>query len=341
VGVEGEPQVPSGADYADLKRLITGAGLFERQPRYYVGKVAVTFGLFALTVVLILLSHSLWAAVPAAALLGIVSAQIGFLLHDAAHRQIFPPGKRADGLLLLTGPLLTGVSGAWWKQKHDLHHAHPNDTERDPDVRIGLLAFTPDQARTKSRLVGLVTRFQAYLIFPLLMFESLQLRAASVKYLVTKRPRLWLAEMALFAVNVAFLCGLFLYTLGWPAALVALFVREAVAGVYVGSVFAPNHKGMPMIGPDSELSFLQRQVITSRNVRGSALVDWWYGGLNYQIEHHLFPNLPRNRLREAQKIAKSFCIERGVPYYETTLLNSYVELFRSLDESSAPLREPA
>ncbi len=335
------PEAPTGADYAELKRRLAAAGLFRRQPLYYGAKVVVTFALFAGAVVLALLSSSLWTAMGAAVLLGIASVQVGFLLHDTAHRQVFPPGRRADVLLLVTGPLLTGVGGDWWKRKHDLHHSHPNDAERDPDVRIAVLAFTDEQARAKSRTVALVTRYQAYLLFPLLLFEGFHLRAASVKHLVTQKPRYRVAEAVLLGVNLAGYVTLFVFAVGWPAAAVAIFVREAVFGVYAGSVFAPNHKGMPFVGKDSDLSFLERQVITARNVRGSALVDWWYGGLNYQIEHHLFPNLPRNQLRTAQATVRSFCTERGVPYHETTLLESYRELLGSLDETSKPLRDGA
>jgi fatty acid desaturase len=229
----------------------------------------------------------------------------------------------------------------WWKRKHDLHHAHPNDTEHDPDVRISLLAFTEEQARSKSRLIGIVTRYQAYLIFPLFAFEAFQLRGASVKHLVTKRARLRKAEALLMAVHVAGYCALFIVAVGWPGALAAILIREAVSGLYMGSVFAPNHKGMPMVGSDSDLSFLERQVVTARNVRGGRLLDWWYGGLNYQIEHHLFPTLPQNRLRQARLFVKGFCAERGIPYLETSLWDSYRQLVSSLDTASMPLRGDA
>lgn len=336
--MEGAEQVASGADYAELKRRVARAGLFERQPRYYAANIVVTLVLLALACLFALVSSSLSTAIPAAALLGLVSGQVAFLLHDAAHRQVFPPGRRSDVLVLVMGPLLLGSSGDWWKHKHDLHHAHPNDTDHDPDVRIKVLAFTEDQARVKSRWTARVTRYQAYLIVPLLLLESLHLRAASIKHLVAKRPKYRAAEAVLLTLNVAGYCALFVTAVGWPAAVAAVFVREAAFGLYMGSVFAPNHKGMPMLGPGSELGFLERQVVTARNVRGSIVVDWWYGGLNYQIEHHLFPSLPRNQLRRAQPLVRSFCAEHGVPYHETGLLESCREVFRSLDAASGPLR---
>jgi len=79
-------------------------------------------------------------------------------------------------------------------------------------------------------------------------------------------------------------------------------------------------------------------VLTSRTIKGSLLVDFWYGGLNYQIEHHLFPTMPRNKLRKAQAIVKAFCKEHAIAYHETTMLQSYCEILHCLHQVSAPLR---
>ncbi|MEK8169134.1 fatty acid desaturase [Streptomyces sp. M19] len=77
-------------------------------------------------------------------------------------------------------------------------------------------------------------------------------------------------------------------------AIVFALVQHALFGLHLGMAFAPNHKGMEMPDPDGDRwGHLQRQVLTSRNVRGGALTDWFLGGLNYQIEHHLFPSMPR------------------------------------------------
>jgi len=107
----------------------------------------------------------------------------------------------------------------------------------------------------------------------------------------------------------------------------------------MGSVFAPNHKGMPLLDAGSQLDFVRRQVLTSRDVKGHPLTDFWYGGLNYQIEHHLFPSMARNKLKEAQVIVRAFCEERSIPYRESGALESHKEILQYLHEVSAPLRE--
>jgi fatty acid desaturase len=116
-------------------------------------------------------------------------------------------------------------------------------------------------------------------------------------------------------------------------------VHQAVFGVYMGCSFAPNHKGMPVIAPGENLDFLRRQVLTSRNVRGGWWVDLLLGGLNYQIEHHLFPNMPRPNLRKAQRLVFEYCQEHHISYTQTSLVGSYRAALGYLHALGAPLRE--
>jgi fatty acid desaturase len=109
-------------------------------------------------------------------------------------------------------------------------------------------------------------------------------------------------------------------------------------GLYLGCCFAPNHKGMPILEEGKEPDYLRRQVLTSRNVRGSRVVDFLMGGLNYQIEHHLFPSMPRPSLRRAQPLVRAFCAERGVSYSESSVVGSYGEALRHLHQAGVPLR---
>jgi fatty acid desaturase len=326
--------VTRNSDYAELKRRISAAGLFEPQPRYYARTIVLTLALLAVGFALLFVSPGVSVDAAAALLLAVGSGQLGFVLHDAAHRQIWPPGRRSDLLALIVGPLLLGISAMGWKHKHDLHHAHPNDVDRDPDIQIRVFAFTEEQARAKRWYLRPLTRYQAYLIFPLLLFEGIQLRGSTAKYLATTRSRFRLTEVALLAAHFAGYVVLVVVAVGAVRALVVIGLHQALFGLYAGSVFAPNHKGMPM--SSRELTFLESQVVTARNVRGRPAIDWFYGGLNYQIEHHLFPTLPRNRLGEAQQLVRSFCEERGVPYHETGVWNSYRQLLRSMHATSRP-----
>ena len=121
-------------------------------------------------------------------------------------------------------------------------------------------------------------------------------------------------------------------------AAVFIVVQQALFGLYLGCSFAPNHKGMPMLTADDQSDFLRRQVLTARNVRGNWLIDFALGGLNYQIEHHLFPSMPRPNLRRSREIVREFCQRHSLTYCETTLLRSYAQALRHLHEIGQPLR---
>jgi fatty acid desaturase len=319
-------------------RSVKLAGLLERRPGYYLTKIALTAALLAAGWTGFALLGDSWWQLVVAGFLAVVFTQIGFIGHDAGHRQIFT-SKRANYIVgLVHGNLAIGLSYGWWVDKHNRHHAHPNQEDKDPDIQIGALAFTAGQARTKRGLIRLVARNQRYLFFPMLTLEAVQLHLSSVRALLRPgmRNRSW--ETVMLALHAAGYLGAVLLVLSPLKAAVFILVQQALFGLYLGCSFAPNHKGMPILDADDQTDFLRRQVLTSRNVRGGALVDFVLGALNYQIEHHLFPSMPRPNLRRSQALVRAFCQQHDLPYCETTLARSYAQTLRHLHEVGRPLR---
>jgi fatty acid desaturase len=274
-----------------------------------------------------------------AVVLAVVCTQLAFVGHDAGHRQLFRSRRANDLVGLVHANLLVGVSFEWWVGKHNAHHTNPNHEELDPDISITALAFTVDQARSKHGLVRLVARYQGWLFFPLLLLEAAHLHLASIKAVWQGgRGRANLVEGGLLVAHLGSYLAVLWLVLSPAQALVFLVVHQGLFGLYLGCSFAPNHKGMPTLTDADQLDFVRRQVLTSRNVRGSRLVDWLLGGLNYQIEHHLFPNMPRPNLRRAQPLVRAFCAQHGLAYVEASLVGSYVQAVRHLHAVGAPLR---
>jgi fatty acid desaturase len=334
---------PPGArrsEYADLSRRVKRAGLLERKPAYYSLKIASTTALLAAGWAAFFLLGDSWWQVAVAVYLAFAFTQVAFLGHDAGHKQVFRT-RRANGLLgLALGNVLIGLSFGWWVGKHNRHHSHPNELDMDPDITIGAIAFTADQARSKRGLTRLVVRYQAYLFFPMLLMEAVHLHAASIRAVVRGTIKLHSIEaLLLLAHGIGYLAGL-LVVLSPARAAVFLIVQQGLFGLYLGCAFAPNHKGMPVLREGEEPGFLRRQVLTSRNVRGNWLTDFALGGLNYQIEHHLFPSMPRPSLRHSQALVREFCAEHRVPYCESGIVGSYAEALRHLHQVGAPLRRP-
>jgi fatty acid desaturase len=329
---------PQRDDYAQLRSMIRERGLLRKQPAYYVLVIARTAAALVAGILILLLVPNIWVRMGDAVLFALVFTQIGFLAHEAGHRQVFDDARKNDILGRICFNLLLGGSFAAWRDKHNEHHANPNIEDHDPDINLKAIAFSPEQAQEKRGLYRLTVRYQAFLLVPLLCFEAPSLRMVTYRYLVTRRPSGTWIEAVLIVVHYVLYFGLLFTVLDLPGVIAFTAINYALFGIHLGAVFAPNHKGMPILEREDSLGFLRRQVLTSRNMKAGALTDFMTGGLASQIEHHLFPTMPRNRLREAERIVKGFCAEHGIPYCETGALESYVEVFRHLHDVSASLQ---
>jgi fatty acid desaturase len=152
------------------------------------------------------------------------------------------------------------------------------------------------------------------------------------------RSRTW--ELTVLIARLSVYVALVLWLLPLGMAFAFLGVQLAVFGVYMGASFAPNHKGMAVVPEGSRIDFLSKQVLTSRNISGGTPMSTLMGGLNYQIEHHLFPSMPRPHLARARELVREHCRTHGVPYTETTLLRSYGIVVRYLNRVGLAARDP-
>jgi fatty acid desaturase len=324
------PAPRRGSEYAELSRQIRQAGLLDRCPWYYAWKIAVTVVTLAAGWAAFVLVGDSWWQLAVGAFLAVVFTQVGFLGHDAGHRQIFG-SRRANYMIgVLLGNLGIGLSYGWWIGKHNRHHAHPNQEGADPDIMLSVLAFTEPQSRASRGLSRLAFRYQAYLFFPMLLLEAFTLHVSSMRFLASRASRYRRWEAGSLAVHAAgYLAAVFL-VLSPARAVAFILVQQSLFGLYLGCSFAPNHKGMPILAATDRISFLRRQVLTSRNVHRGWLTDFALGGLNYQIEHHLFPSMPRPNLRRSQPLVQEFCRQHGLPYCQSSLVGSYVQALRHL-----------
>ena len=300
-------------------------GLMRRRYGYYWAKlIGAVFILAAWVVGFIWIGDSWWQLANAG-VLAVLMTQTAFLGHDAAHRQIFKSGRWNDWVSLIIANLLVGISYGWWQREHNRHHANPNKVGADPDIALTALALTPAQAtRQRSRLMRWLVAHQGWYFFPILLLLGLSMHHEAIRRVISrdKIQRRWV-EISLLTLRLGGLVPLVFLVLPPEKAFAFLAVQLAVFGLYMGSSFAPNHIGMPLVSPKLKLDFLHRQVLMSRNISGGPLISIFMGGLNYQIEHHLFPSMARPHLRKAQPLVAAYCAAQGVPYTHTTLWQSY------------------
>jgi fatty acid desaturase len=330
------------SEFTALTHTVQESGLMRRRLGYYWTWFAgLTVVLVGLAGVFVLLGHSWWQ-LAVAAVLAVALGQVMFLGHDAAHRQIFASGRWNDWASLVIANLYAGMSYGWWQHKHSRHHAKPNQIGTDPDIASDVILFhTQDLPAVRTGLRGWLTQRQGWLFFPLLLLEGLNLHVSGIKTIfgrgpVKRRP----VEIVFITVRLGGYLAMVFWLLPVGMALAFLGVQLGIFGVYMGAVFAPNHKGMPIVPRDAKLDFLSRQVLMSRNIRGGRVTDVAMGGLNYQIEHHLFPSMPRPNLRRAQPIVREFCSTHRIHYTETSLARSYGIVIRYLNTVGLAARDP-
>lgn len=333
---------PIARAYTQVSQIAKETGLLRRAPWFYASvAAAIAVGFGGAITGFILLGDS-WFQLLIAAALGILFTQVAFLSHEAAHKQILSSGKANERLSRLIGPGLVGMSYAWWNSKHTRHHANPNRVGKDPDIEVDTISFLDEDAARSRGIVRLITRKQGWLFFPLLTLEGLNLHWLGIRHLVFTRGHVpgRFQELALILLRLAVVIVPVFLLLPLGMAFAFMGVQLAVFGVYMGASFAPNHKGMPVIAPEAKLDFFSKQVRTSRNIRGGWWATWLMGGLNYQIEHHLFPSMARPHLSQAREIVRDACATLDVPYTETSLLRSYGIVIEYLNRVGLAARDP-
>lgn len=325
------PSAEGTARYAQLRKDVIEAGILDRDyPSYSVLIAAILAGMALSLFFVIRLPLSaplvLWAA-----LFAFFGVQACGIVHDAGHRTIL----RSDTLNDIVGDafaLLLAMGYRSWRLQHNAHHAHTNVVGEDPDLDIPLHAFTLRQFQRQRGIWRYARRHQAVLFLPMRVFVVVSRRLAEVEYLRTQRVTASLvikAMLLVLGIGVWFLAPLLLFPLA--KAVVVLLIVHVGMGFYLSNVFAPNHKGMPQLSNDARPSFLEQQITTSRNITPGWLTDVLYLGLNYQIEHHLFPNCPRNKLKRITPFIREICRETGLTYTQTGILASNKIILRELN----------
>lgn len=318
--------------YSEILKRVKEEGLLAKNPSFYIKRFVIISVLSAMAwgaiTAIGVLSLSWAIAIPIVILLGMCAAQYGFIAHETSHRQVFLSNKRNDFYGMITANLFAGLSYGFWMKKHNQHHRTPNQIHKDPDIHIRVLAFRTEDMEAKKAPERIITRNQGWLFPILLTLTGFDLLLDSFLAIFTKdkNGKPLKDRFAEF--------GMMIFRQGAPIAVLWLLFGPIFGGIlwlafmltfglFMGGAFAPNHKGMPLVPEESKIGFFERQVLTSRNVRPSWLKDNLMGGLNYQIEHHLFPSMPRTGLARTRQIVIEFCEEKNIPYTEKGLIESY------------------
>ena len=310
----------------------------DKQPGYYTYKILLALATLGLGFSLLLILDNFALQLLVAAFLAFGYCQVGFVGHAAGHHAIFNSARR-NVMVGYAVNFIISLSQSWWVKQHNTHHRYHHDIEMDPHIRIAILAFSQESAEKKRGLLRFIVRYQAFYFIPFTLLEGIGIRVAGIQYLVrTRDARAFVIESTLMGLHFGLYFGLLFYLFNPWQVLAFTTVHQLLFGLYFGLVFAPNHKGMLIPDKNKPMNYINKQVLTARNIKPMPFVDFLFGGLNFQIEHHLFPTMPQNNLSKARKIIKPFCERHGISYTEVGPIMSFRKVLSSLHMVSAPLR---
>ncbi len=308
-------------DYVELRKEVMYRGLLDRQYGYYAFKILSSLAMVFGFGFLFLATSNFWLQLALVFGLTVGVLQFAFLGHDAGHKAIFKSDRWNNFFGHIFFELFGGVGYNYWVKRHNEHHASPNHEDEDPDM---IFVQSEGMMARKKGLGLFLARRQHWLYFPALSMYALVFQVRSTVHNLRLKNSFdkW-AELVLLMSHLAVFWMLPFFFMAWWKALLFVPLLRMLEGLYFGSVSATNHKGMRVVKKGEQLDFVEKQVLTARNLRSSIVVDFVYGGLNYQIEHHLFPTMPRNNFKKCKSVVMRFCKEMSLPYVETGVFKSY------------------
>jgi fatty acid desaturase len=322
--------IPYNQLMLELKQKVSNAGLLRKAPTRGAIEILIVFSAFLITLFLVGEINPFLNAL----MMILVMIRSTYVAHDLIHNQYF--SKHTDRQFsYFFGNFVLGLSANWWRYAHNLlHHIYTNVRSKDEDIKAvgGVFVGKRDWG-------SLFHNNQKYLYWLLLPFLSLSFLYQTLWFSI--KHKRWIELLIVFA---HFLIPLYIYVTlaNSNDCIIFLATMYLGYGTFLGLVVITNHIGCEVIEDEESkqgIPWLDIQTRTSRNIRGGAFIHFICGGLNTQVEHHLFPKAPRFYLLRVAKITEQFCKENHITYYSTTLREAYKEIYEELEGNGHKTRE--
>jgi fatty acid desaturase 2 (delta-6 desaturase) len=322
-------------DFSDLKKTAELMGLFKPSKVFFLLVFLHLIFFEALAYWTMYTYGTGWLSYGFTVLFLLISlSQAGWSQHDFGHLSVFKSNRLNHIFHSITMNLIKGASTSWWQHLHNQHHSKPNVIRKDPDVKLDPVFVVGEEMPKKMAASkdGLYPyNWQQYYFFavgpPLLFPLYFQYRV--FKHPISRGEYLDVFLLSLFYIR---LLVLYIPLLGFFGFLKFFFLTRCLESHWFVWVSQSNH--IPMdIESDKERPWLPLQLYATCNVEKSYFNDWFTGHLNFQIEHHLFPTMPRHNLYKIQPMARSLCAKHGIPYQLKTLPEAFADVVRALKRS--------
>jgi len=353
---------PLSADLRELRTTFKENGYYKPQPNQYGAKIAwyTTLFLVGLALTAGFFGPSMWLRMAGAVCFGIFWQQTAFLGHDAGHNAITQTraGDRLVGMLVTC---MFGVSGMWWKRNHNTHHVLTNSIDFDPDIQhLPVMAVSREifggyfstyykKHMKFDTLSQLIVAHQHNLYVPVMLVARWNLHVQSILCLldprtkgITGKERLQdLAGIAFYAWYVTSIVAL--VPGGWNK-FAWIMLAHAFAGLIHVQITLSHFAMDSYMGPgydkDEDDFWIKNQLRTSLDVLCPKWLDWFHGGLQFQVVHHIWPHVQRHKLREVRdKYLLPLCEKHGLKYTAFSWFDAIAFTYNKLREEAMAARK--
>lgn len=305
-------------NFNDLKQTVEKAGLLKRVP------IRGSFEMIMILVAISLTFYTmeLWNPILLGLAMTIIFTRSVFVAHDILHNQYFKSKKLSFNLSYTFSNIILANSSAWWNFKHNInHHTFCNIVGKDEDINAMDRAFT-------GKYMGgnkILKKYKYFIFWGAMFFMYPAFIRASFKYVIKNKH--W-GEFVMMLLHFPIIWGSIFYTLPISDAIIVALTLNFTLSPWLSFGFITNHLGCEVFNQEEgkKLNWLELQMRTSRSLIGGRVVHWFYGGLNTQIEHHLFPKAPRFNLLKVQNLTREFAKQNNLFYFETTPLRAYIQI---------------
>ena len=308
--------------FDELKEEVKAAGLLERIPvRGSIEMIAII-----VSFIIVFTTITLWNPIILGLFMTLLFTRAVFVSHDVLHTQYFKDKSLSIKLSYPFSAIILSNSSSWWDFKHNInHHTWCNIPEKDEDILAMDGAFAPKHKGNSTLL-----RTWKYLIFWGAMFFMYPAFIAQSYSFAIKNKNY--KELGLMLLHWPIIWGFVFYSLPFADALITFIILYSLLSVWLTFGFITNHLGCEVFDLEEgkNMSWMELQMRTSRSLSGGKFIHWFYGGLNTQIEHHLFPKAPRFNLLKIKDMTQKFAKKHNIKYFETIPIKAYVQINRVL-----------
>ncbi|CAL0318257.1 unnamed protein product [Lupinus luteus] len=307
-------------DYRKLVYEFSKLGLFDKKEHVTSYTLASVAAMFLIVLYGVLRCNSVWAHLGSGMLLGLLWMQSAYVGHDSGHYMVMTNSGFNKLAQIISGNCLTGISIAWWKWTHNAHHIACNSLDYDPDLQ-----HMPVFAVSSSFFNSLTSRFyDRVLKFDFFARRRVPDRAMNIIGILV----FW----TWFPLLVSCLPNL-------PERVMFVFASFAVCSIQ-HIQFCLNHFAANVyVGAPSGNDWFEKQTSGTLDISCSTWMDWFFGGLQFQLEHHLFPRLPRCQLRKISPLVIDLCKKHNLPYRTLSFWEANQWTIRTLRTAALQARD--